>query len=126
MPDPPRVAPGSVSLCSANPINAMHFACRMTSQAELVPGQIVALLRVAAEGTVDAAVRQVAAIAFKNLVRRSWENEDDSKCHRSPPLLLSPCPHLCPYPLMRHVSNPPHLTSAYHPFKTCKRSHASV
>ena len=36
------------------------------------PGQLTNLLRVAVEDSVDAAVRQVAAITFKNLVKVDW------------------------------------------------------
>lgn len=43
------------------------------AQHESLPGQLVNLLRVAAEGGVEPATRQVAAITLKNLVRRSWE-----------------------------------------------------
>jgi hypothetical protein len=45
-------------------------------QAELSKGQIVNLLRVAAEESVDPAVRQVAAISFKNSAKRHWEGAD--------------------------------------------------
>lgn len=38
-------------------------------------GQVVNLLRVALEDSVDPAVRQVAAISFKNLVKRDWAAE---------------------------------------------------
>jgi hypothetical protein len=37
------------------------------------PGQLVNLLRVALEESVDASVRQVAAISFKNVVKRDWQ-----------------------------------------------------
>lgn len=39
------------------------------------PGQVVNLLRVALEEGVDPAARQVAAIGFKNLVKRDWASE---------------------------------------------------
>lgn len=38
-------------------------------------GQVANLLRVALEEGVSPAVRQVAAISFKNLVKRDWEVE---------------------------------------------------
>jgi hypothetical protein len=38
-------------------------------------GQIVNLLRVALEDSVDPAIRQVAAISFKNAAKRDWEGE---------------------------------------------------
>lgn len=41
-------------------------------------GQVVNLLRVALEDSVDAPVRQVAAISFKNLVKRDWSVEGAS------------------------------------------------
>jgi hypothetical protein len=47
--------------------------CVSILQHEKAPGQIVNLLRVAAEQTVDINVRQVAAISFKNIVKRNWE-----------------------------------------------------
>ena len=42
-------------------------------QAKPVPGFLVNLLRIAAEGSVDEALRKSAAILFKNLVREGWE-----------------------------------------------------
>lgn len=39
-------------------------------------GQIVNLLRVAAEQSVAMGVRQVAAISFKNIARRDWEPKE--------------------------------------------------
>ena len=44
-------------------------------QSKHAPGQIVNLLRVALEDSVDPATRQVAAISFKNLVKRDWAAE---------------------------------------------------
>jgi len=44
-------------------------------QHDAVPGQVVNLLRVAAEDSVDMGIRQQAVIAFKNLVKRSWDVE---------------------------------------------------
>ncbi len=44
-------------------------------QSKHARGQIVNLLRVALEDSVDPAVRQVAAISFKNLVKRDWADE---------------------------------------------------
>ena len=38
-------------------------------------GQIINLLRVALEDSVDPAIRQVAAISFKNAAKRDWEGE---------------------------------------------------
>lgn len=52
----------------------MRFA--PTTQHELARGQIVNLLRVTAEESVDLGVRQVAAIAFKNLVKHHWEQTE--------------------------------------------------
>ncbi len=43
------------------------------TQLEPSPGFGIALLRTAAEAQLDAGVRQVAAINFKNYVKRSWE-----------------------------------------------------
>lgn len=36
-------------------------------------GQLVNLLRVAVEDSLDVGIRQVAAISFKNLVRKDWD-----------------------------------------------------
>ena len=44
-------------------------------------GQLVNLLRVAMEESLDLGLRQVAAIAFKNLVRKEW---DPSGAHACP------------------------------------------
>ncbi|EFJ51590.1 hypothetical protein VOLCADRAFT_79706 [Volvox carteri f. nagariensis] len=49
-------------------------------QHEQLPGQAVQLLRVAAEESVDAGVRHMAAINFKNFVKRSW---DKSEAHET-------------------------------------------
>ncbi|GAX74708.1 hypothetical protein CEUSTIGMA_g2156.t1 [Chlamydomonas eustigma] len=51
----------------------------LLKQNETVSGQAVNLLRVAAEDSVDAAVRQVAAISFKNLVKRSWDSSSSGE-----------------------------------------------
>ncbi|KAL4855989.1 Importin beta-like SAD2 [Chlorella vulgaris] len=45
-------------------------------QSKHARGQVVSLLRVALEDSVDPAVRQVAAISFKNLVKRDWDVEE--------------------------------------------------
>lgn len=42
-------------------------------QHQHAPGQLTNLLRVSVEESVDAAVRQVAAITFKNLVKADWD-----------------------------------------------------
>ncbi|KAK9839718.1 hypothetical protein WJX81_008385 [Elliptochloris bilobata] len=42
------------------------------------PGQLVNLLRVAVEESVDLGTRQAAAISFKNLVRKDWEGAGSS------------------------------------------------
>ena len=49
-------------------------------QNETVKGQVVNLLRVAAEESVDPAVRQVASISFKNLVKKAWDRPGDDRC----------------------------------------------
>ncbi|GFH09662.1 ARM repeat-containing protein [Haematococcus lacustris] len=54
-------------------------------QHEASKGQVINLLRVAAEESVDIAVRQVAAITFKRLVRRSWDPPaSDTTTYRLP------------------------------------------
>jgi importin-7 len=46
-------------------------------QHQHMPGQLTNLLRVAVEDSVDAAVRQVAAITFKNLVKADWDAQGE-------------------------------------------------
>ena len=41
-------------------------------QYQHVPGHMTSLLRVAVEDSLDPAIRQVASITFKNLVKRDW------------------------------------------------------
>lgn len=62
------------------PSAAHSYACKemicaslMCLQLEPNPGYGIAMLRAAAEAQLDAGVRQVAAINFKNYVKRSWE-----------------------------------------------------
>ena len=43
------------------------------------PGQLTNLLRVAVEDSVDAAVRQVAAITFKHLVKADWDQGEQGR-----------------------------------------------
>ncbi|PSC72993.1 importin beta-like SAD2 [Micractinium conductrix] len=50
------------------------------NQSKHARGQVVNLLRVALEDSVDPAVRQVAAISFKNLVKRDWAAEEGKPC----------------------------------------------
>jgi hypothetical protein len=69
-----------------HPLNTFFIRHRLLSiwtdesvhrpQNELSKGHIVNLLRVAAEESVDPAVRQVAAITFKNTAKRNWEGQD--------------------------------------------------
>eukprot|EP00798_Chlamydomonas_sp_ICE-L_P030407 gene30407-35412_t len=54
---------------------------QILKQHEPMKGQVVHLLLVAAQETVDPAVRQVASISFKNLVKRSWETEVEGEHH---------------------------------------------
>ncbi|KAF8071226.1 SAD2 [Scenedesmus sp. PABB004] len=49
----------------------------LLKQAELQQGQVVNLLRVAGEPSVDISVRQVASISFKQVAKRHWEPEKD-------------------------------------------------
>ena len=42
-------------------------------QFQHVPGQLVNLLRVAVEDSLDVGIRQVAAITFKNATRKDWD-----------------------------------------------------
>ena len=46
--------------------------CPATLQFQHSEGQLVNLLRVAVEPSLDQGTRQAAAISFKNLVRRDW------------------------------------------------------
>jgi len=49
---------------------------------EVAPGQAVNLLRVAAEGSVDMGIRQQGVIAFKNLIKKSWDVQEKSEAHQ--------------------------------------------
>jgi hypothetical protein len=63
---------------AAHPAGCAHLVASpawLDPQHKYARGQIVNLLRVALEESVDPAVRQVAAISFKNLVKRDWEAE---------------------------------------------------
>ena len=51
-------------------LNSCHF---VPFQFQHVPGQLVNLLRVAVEDSLDIGLRQVASITFKNLVRKDWD-----------------------------------------------------
>ena len=42
-------------------------------QYQHAPGHMTSLLRVAVEDSVDPSIRQVAAITFKNLVKKDWD-----------------------------------------------------
>ena len=42
-------------------------------QFQHVPGQLVNLLRVAVEDSLDVGIRQVAVITFKNTVKKDWD-----------------------------------------------------
>ncbi len=57
----------------------------VAAQHEQLPGQAVQLLRVAAEESVDAGVRTMAAINFKNFVKRSWEKSEHETGASMPP-----------------------------------------
>lgn len=62
--------------CLSQDQNHVKEAERVLKQHEQLPGQAVQLLRVAAEESVDAGVRTMAAINFKNFVKRSWEKSE--------------------------------------------------
>jgi hypothetical protein len=47
-------------------------------QHQLARGQLVNLFRIALEDTVDPAIRQIAAISFKNTAKKSWEGSGKS------------------------------------------------
>lgn len=66
------------------------------SQHEAAPGQVVNLLRVAAEPSVDLGVRQVAAISFKNIAKRNWVPDAGGGPPVCPPPPLSQHPALRP------------------------------
>lgn len=54
-------------------------------QHQYAPGQLTNLLRVAVEDSVDGAIRQVAAITFKNLVKADWDTRGGRQgCNRGP------------------------------------------
>jgi hypothetical protein len=79
---PPAPAPGSQAV-GARPCcrRATYRRCRCpppaATQHEGDRGQVVALLRIAAEPSVDMGVRHIAAITFKNAVKRRWDPEQD-------------------------------------------------
>jgi hypothetical protein len=53
-------------------------------QFQYAPGHLVILLQTIVQDTVDIAIRQVAAIHFKNLVGKEWEAEDgEGTSHRA-------------------------------------------
>lgn len=56
------------------------FLLSSTPQHETSRGQLVNLLRVAGEPSVDLAVRQVASITFKQAAKRHWEPEKEGEC----------------------------------------------
>jgi hypothetical protein len=47
--------------------------CHVGAQFQHEQGQLVNLLRVAVEDSLDVGLRQVAAITFKNLVKQEWD-----------------------------------------------------
>jgi hypothetical protein len=51
----------------------------ISKQHETSRGQLVNLLRVAGEPSVDLAVRQVASITFKHAAKRHWEPEKEGE-----------------------------------------------
>ncbi|KXZ43736.1 hypothetical protein GPECTOR_81g184 [Gonium pectorale] len=73
--DPQALLP-VLQACLSHDQNHVKEAERVLKQHEQLPGQAVSLLRVAAEESVDAGVRHMAAINFKNFVKRSWEQSD--------------------------------------------------
>jgi hypothetical protein len=66
-----RIPPACVRACEAHLRPACALQCRHS------PGQIGNLLRVALEESLDLAIRQVAAIAFKNVVKKAWESRGE-------------------------------------------------
>ncbi|GFR51386.1 hypothetical protein Agub_g13816, partial [Astrephomene gubernaculifera] len=70
--------------CLSHDQNHVKEAERVLKQHEQVPGQAVQLLRVAAEESVDAGVRHMAAINFKNFVKRSWEKPNSHESSQGP------------------------------------------
>lgn len=64
---PPRARVSAVRPSDLWPLPAA------TPQHGALPGQVVNLLRVAAEESVDLAIRQAAAISFKNMVKHNWD-----------------------------------------------------
>lgn len=57
--------------------NQRKAAEALLQQHEGDRGQVVSLLRIAAEPSVDLGVRHIAAITFKNAVKRRWDPEKD-------------------------------------------------
>ena len=57
--------------------------CCAGLQFQHVQGQLVNLLRVAVEDSMDLGLRQIAAITFKNLVRKDWDPSGAARNPRS-------------------------------------------
>ena len=65
----------AISACT-NPVTAIRKAGEEAlKQQHLARGGLVNILRVALEDGMDPSVRQIAAITFKNAVRRDWEHK---------------------------------------------------
>jgi exportin-2 (importin alpha re-exporter) len=58
--------------------DARRTAEQGLEQARAQPGYGLACLQLAADGAADAIVRQSAAVAFKNYVRKSWAPAEDA------------------------------------------------
>lgn len=65
-----------LAACVGVDVEARKAAEQALNQHRHARGHIVNLLRVALEDTLDPAIRQVAAISFKNTAKRDWEGED--------------------------------------------------
>lgn len=66
----------ALTACTNPDANIRRAGEDAVKQQHLVPGGLVNLLRVAVEETMEFMVRQVAAIAFKNAVKKDWEHRE--------------------------------------------------
>lgn len=76
--------------CRCRSPHSCPSALPLPCQAKHARGQVVNLLRVALEDSVDPSVRQVAAISFKNLVRRDWAPNEGALAPLLAPLCTAP------------------------------------
>ena len=79
--------------CTGSCTLGRAHSCCAGVQFQHVQGQLVNLLRVAVEDSMDIGLRQIAAITFKNLVRKDWDPSGGARATRSQ--LAPSCPPAC-------------------------------